>query len=174
MRGWVQSSSELLRELWWKCTTSAEWKLIYQSCSWSIAARILTCLLNWNYCVNSVVKLFKDSFDYFLWPCWVPTISVLTLAYCCSEGEGVRSILKMMLSSRRTPQSIACEVWSLRFQDKLYNSDSLLFVLILFYVILLLIIHLWCLYMYETWSWHTYSYAFGFVLKTGCDRKAAV
>ena len=25
--------------------------------------------------------------------------------------------------------------------------------------------------MYETWSWHTYSYAFGFVLKTGCDRK---
>ena len=28
MRGWVQSSSELLRELWWKCTTSAELKLI--------------------------------------------------------------------------------------------------------------------------------------------------
>ena len=26
MRGWVQSSSELLRELWWKCTTSAECK----------------------------------------------------------------------------------------------------------------------------------------------------
>ena len=25
------------------------------------------------------------------------------------------------------PQSIACEVWSLHFQDKLYNSDSLLF-----------------------------------------------
>ena len=23
----------------------------------------------------------------------------------------------------------------------------------------------------KTWSWHTYSYAFGFVLKTGCDRK---
>ena len=22
--------------------------------------------------------------------------------------------------------------------------------------------------MYETWSWHTYSFAFGFVLKTGC------
>ena len=69
----------------------------------------------------------------------------------------------------RNPQSIACEVWSLRFQDKLYNSGNLLIVVILFYVILLLIIHLWCLYMYETWSWHTYSYAFGFVLKTGCD-----
>ena len=25
--------------------------------------------------------------------------------------------------------------------------------------------------MYETWSWHTYSYAFGFVLKTGCDNR---
>ena len=24
--------------------------------------------------------------------------------------------------------------------------------------------------MYGTWSWHIYSYAFGFVLKTGCDR----
>ena len=36
----------------------------------------------------------------------------------------------------------------------------------------LLIIHLWCLYMYETWSCHTYSYAFGFILKTGCDNKA--
>ena len=69
----------------------------------------------------------------------------------------------------RNPQLVASEVWSLRFQDKLHNSDSLLFVLIPFYVILLLIIHLWCLYMYETLSWHTYSYAFGFVLKTGCD-----
>ena len=37
----------------------------------------------------------------------------------------------MLLSSRRTqPQSIAYEVGSLRFQDKLYNSDSLLIVLV--------------------------------------------
>ena len=35
----------------------------------------------------------------------------------------------------RNPQSIACEVWSLHFQDKLYNSDSLLVVLILFFMI---------------------------------------
>jgi hypothetical protein len=26
--GWVQSSSELLRDLWWKCTTSAECKTV--------------------------------------------------------------------------------------------------------------------------------------------------
>ena len=63
-----------------------------------------------------------------------------------------------MLSSRRTQPLVDCLwSWRLRFQDKLYNSDSLLFVLILFYVILLLIIHLWCLYIYENWSWHTYS-----------------
>ena len=42
----------------------------------------------------------------------------------------------------RNPQSIACEVWSHCFQDKLYNSDSLLIIVFLLYVILLLITHL--------------------------------
>ena len=43
------------------------------------------------------------------------------------------SILKMMLSTRLAqPQPIACEDWSLYFQDKLHNSDSLIVVLILF------------------------------------------
>ena len=55
----------------------------------------------------------------------------------------------------------------------LYNSNSLLFVLVFFFVILLLIIHLLCLYMYETLSCHTYRYAFGFVLKTSCDSSEA-
>ena len=83
-------------------------------------------------------------------------------------------ILKMMLSSRRTQPPVDCLwSWSHCFQDKLYNSDSLLIILILFYVILLLIIQLWCLYTYGTWSWHTYSYAFGFILKTGCDINTA-
>ena len=96
-----------------------------------------------------MVNLIKDgnkSFSgYFLWSCWVPTISVLTLAYCCSEGEScgevyLRCCLVLGVCSS---QSIACEVWSLRFQDKLYNSDScLLIVVFLFFVILLLIIHL--------------------------------
>ena len=121
--------------------------------------------------INKLKDGFKSLSGYFLWPCWVPTISVLTLTYCCSEGESCGEVFWRCcwVLGVRNPQSIACEVWSLRFQDKLYNSDSLLFVLVLFFVILLLIIYLWCLYMYETWSWHTYSYAFGFVLKTGCD-----
>ena len=72
----------------------------------------------------------------------------------------------------RNPRSIACEVWSRRFQNKLCISDRLLFIVGLFYVILLLIIPLWRRYMYETWSWHTYSYTFGFLLKTGCDTAA--
>ena len=162
--GWVKSSSKLLSELWWKCTTTAE-------CKTDISA-VLTVkrgldphMINW---IKDWVKLFSG---YFLWPCWVPTISVPTLAYCCSEGESCGEVFWRWcwVLGMRNPQLIVCEVWSLRFQDRLYNSDNLLFVVILFYVILLLIIHLWCLYMYETWSWHTYSYAFGFVLKTGCD-----
>ena len=39
-------------------------------------------------------------------------------------------------------RSIACEVWSLRFQDKLYNSDSLLIVLVPLFRDTVLIIHL--------------------------------
>ena len=70
----------------------------------------------------------------------------------------------------RNPRSIACEVWSRRFQLKLCISDRLFNLVSLFYVTLLLILPLWRHYMYETWSWHTYSYAFGFLLKTGCDK----
>jgi len=40
------------------------------------------------------------------------------------------SLLKMMLSSN--PRSIACEVWSFHFQDKLFISDNLLIVVSLF------------------------------------------
>ena len=137
LHGWVQSSSELLRELWWKCTTSAE-------CKTDISA-VLTVMSGLDpHKINKLKVGCKSYFDYFLWPCWVPTISVLTLAYCCSEGEscGEDFWRCCWVLGVRNPQSIACEVWSLHFQDKLYNSDSLLIVVILFYVILLLIIHL--------------------------------
>ena len=70
----------------------------------------------------------------------------------------------------RSPQSIAYEVWSLRFQDKLYNSDSLIVVVILFSWYNYWFIHLWCLYMYKTWSWHTYSYVFVFKKKSGVTK----
>jgi len=62
------------------------------------------------------------------------------------------------------PWSIACELWSLRFQKKLYIS----IVVSLFFVTLLPIILLWRHYIYKTW-WGTYDYVFSFLLKTGCD-----
>ena len=135
LRGWVQSSSELLRELWWKCTTSAE-------CKTDISA-VLTVKSGLDpHMINKLKDGYKSHSGYFLWPCWVPTVSVLTLT-AAQKGKLLRSILKMMLSFRRAqPQSIACEVWSLRFQDKLYNSDSPLVIVFLLFVILLLIIHL--------------------------------
>ena len=37
--------------------------------------------------INRLKDGYKSHSGYFLWPCWVPTISVLTLAYCCSEGK---------------------------------------------------------------------------------------
>ena len=37
--------------------------------------------------INKLEDGYKSHSSYFLWSCWVPTISVLTLAYCCSEGE---------------------------------------------------------------------------------------
>ena len=80
LRGWVQSSSELLRELWWKCTTSTE-------CKTDISA-VLTVMSGLDpHMINKLKDGFKSYSGYFLWPCWVPTISVLTLAYCCSEEK---------------------------------------------------------------------------------------
>ena len=131
---------KVLRDFYANCGESVQplqsVKLIYQPCSRLRADWTLT----WLILLKNEIKSLSG---YFLWPCWVPTISVLTLAYCCSEREGLWSLLKMLLSSRRTQPPVDCLwSWSLRFQDKLYNSDSLLIVFFSFFVILLLIIHL--------------------------------
>ena len=63
--------------------------------------------------INKIKDGYKSHSGYFLWPCWVPIISALTLAYCCSEGEGLWSFLKMLLSSRRTQPPVDC-LWSLK------------------------------------------------------------
>ena len=85
--------------------------------------------------INKLKDGYKSHSGYFLWPCWVPTISVLTLAYCCSEGESCGEVFWRCCWDLgvRNPQLIACEVWSLRFQDKLYNSDNLLIVVFTWY-----------------------------------------
>ena len=82
MRGWVQSSSEHLCVLWWKFTLSAE-------CKTDIST-VLTVKNGLDpHMINLIEHELKSYYGYFLWPCWVPTISVLTLAYCCSEGKVV-------------------------------------------------------------------------------------
>ena len=35
--------------------------------------------------INKLKDGYKSNFGYFLWPCWVPTISVLIIAYFCLE-----------------------------------------------------------------------------------------
>ena len=41
--------------------------------------------------INKLKDGYKSHSGYLLWPCWVPTISVLTLTNRCSEEEGVKS-----------------------------------------------------------------------------------
>jgi hypothetical protein len=66
--------------------------------------------------------------------CWVPTISVLTLVIIAAQRRKWCEVFWRWcwVLGLRNPRSIACEVWSLRFQDKLYNSDNLYSLLILF------------------------------------------
>jgi len=81
--------------------------------------------------INKLKDGFKSLSGYFLWPCWVPTISVLTLAYCCSEGKMYEVCWRCCwVLGVRNLQSITCEVWSLRFQDKLFWLENFRLVLI--------------------------------------------
>jgi hypothetical protein len=66
--------------------------------------------------------------------CWVPTKSVLTLVIIAAQRRKWCEVFRRCcwVLGLRDPRSIACEVWSLHFQDKLYNSDNLYSLLILF------------------------------------------
>jgi hypothetical protein len=104
MHGWVQSSLELLRELWWKCATSTEC-MIDQLCSRSRAAWTLTWLMNLN-------MDFNIDFWLFLWLCWVLTISVLILAYVVQRRISEWSTSPTTWSSEDAiNQSEACGRW---------------------------------------------------------------
>ena len=81
-------------DLWVKCTTSAECKTVITAVL-SVMSGLDPHMIN---LLEVDIKLFSG---YFLWPCWVPTISVLTLANCCSE-EGVVKVMKMLMIARRT------------------------------------------------------------------------
>jgi hypothetical protein len=88
-----------------------------------------------------LIAVSQSAFPWY-WPschiisntCWVPTISVLTLVIIAAQRRKWCQVFWRWcwVLGLRNPQSIACEVWSLRFQDKLYNSDNLYSLLILF------------------------------------------
>ena len=172
MRGWVQSSFKLLCDLWWKCATSADWKLIYQSCSRSRAARTLTCLLNWNHCLFQMLNCSKFIYFSHQLPCHncgmvsymiskyavnaqlifkmltalfsqplpliKPCMSFMFIIYllsttcahpCYNHTAQKRKLLEVCwrycwVLGACNPRSIACKVWSCRFQLKLCISDK--------------------------------------------------
>ena len=105
MRGWVQSSSELLRELLWKCTTSAE-------CKTDISA-VLTVKSGLD---PHMINKFKDEFSIIF---WLFLGALLSTNHKCTHPcllllrrKDVWSLLKMFLSSRRTQPPVDC-LWSL-------------------------------------------------------------
>jgi hypothetical protein len=85
---------------------------------------------------------------------------------CCSERGSCFEVLWgcCWVLGVRNPQSTACDVWSLRFQDKAYISDNLSFSYVILFMYSLI-----CHYMHETWSWHAYRFALGFLWKNRCD-----
>jgi hypothetical protein len=79
-----------------------------------------------------LIAASQSAFPWF-WPschifpntCWVPTISVLTLVIIAAQKKVMWSIWRWCwVLGLRNLRSIACQVWSLRFQNKLYNSDN--------------------------------------------------
>jgi hypothetical protein len=62
---------------------------------------------------------------------------------CCSEGGSCYE--DVLVLGVHNPQSTACDVWSLRFQDFSVNSDNLSFSYVILFLYSLL-----CHYMHET------------------------
>ena len=62
--------------------------------------------------INKLKDGFKSFFGYFLWPCWVPTISVLTLTYPLFRGEQWGRVLQWLwwVLRMRCPSQVRVEV----------------------------------------------------------------
>jgi hypothetical protein len=173
MRGWVQSSSELLHELWWKCATSAECK--------TNRSAVLTVKSDLDpHMINKLKDGLNIAFRLFLWPCWVPTISVLILAYAVQRRiPGWSTSSTTRSSEDAVNQSDACGRWrrSRIFIDivvrvKTFESTLVSVIKVNKYFLYVLSIILWY-YTHESiicvkfWSWNTYEMHSVFFGKTG-------
>jgi hypothetical protein len=173
MRGWVQSSSELLRELWWKCATSADCK--------TDRSAVLTVKSGLDpHMINEFKDGFNIAFRLFLWPCWAPTISVLILAYAVQRRILEWSTSPTTRSSEDAiNQSEACGRWRWSHVFIVIVVRVKTFVSTLVSVIKL--INLFCTfwamscditlmslsYVWNLWSWHTYEMHPVFLGKSG-------
>jgi hypothetical protein len=114
----------------------------------------------------------KSLSGYFLWPCWVPTISVLIFVYCYSEENGVK-LLKMLMLGVRSPQLIACGVGASVSRIELYNSDRFCkFVYVFIRILLLLFTSVY--YMYELDPGIHMGMHLVYFSKTRCDTQRVV
>jgi hypothetical protein len=112
MHGWVQSSLELSRELWWKCATFAECKI-----DRSVVLTIKSGLDP--HMINELKNGFNIAFRLFLWPCWVPTISVLILAYVVQRRTLERSTSSTTRSSEACDPPFRC-LWKMKMESRLH------------------------------------------------------
>jgi hypothetical protein len=101
MRGCVQSSSEFLRELWWKCATFAECK--------TDRSNVLTVKSGLDpHLINELKDGLNIAVWLFLWPCWVLTISVLILSYVVQRRILEWSTSTTTRSSEECSQPVRC------------------------------------------------------------------
>jgi hypothetical protein len=173
MHGWVQSSSELLHELWWKCATSAECK--------TDRSAVLTVKSGLD--PHMIIELndgFNIAFRLFLWPCWAPTISVLILAYVVQRRTLEWSTSTTTRSSEDAiNQSEACGRWRwsqvfivIVVRVKTFVSTLVSVIKVNKPFLYVLRNFLWY-YTHESiicvklWSWHTYEMHSVFYGKSG-------
>jgi hypothetical protein len=173
MHGWVQSSLELLRELWWKCATSAECK--------TDRSAVLTVKSSLDpHMINELKDGFNIDFWLFLWPCWVPTISVLILAYAVQRRTPEWSTSSTTRSSEDAiNQSEAYGRWRrsrvfivIAVRVKTFVSTLVIVTKVNKSFLYVLSNVLWY-YTHESnicvkfWSWHTYEMHSVLFRKTG-------
>jgi hypothetical protein len=173
MRGWVQSSSKLLRELWWTCATSVECK----------TDRSVVLTVKSGLDPHMIIELkdgFNIAFRLFLWPCWVPTISVLILTYAVQRRTLEWSTSSTTRSSEDAiNQSDASGRWRwsrvfivIVVRVKTFESTIVSVIKVNKYFLYVLSNVLWY-YTHESiicvrlWSWHTYEMHSVFFGKTG-------
>jgi hypothetical protein len=112
---------KVLRNFYANCGESVQplqsVKLIYQLCSRSRAAWTLTWLINLK--MDLILLL-----GFLLCPCWVPTISLLILAYAVQRRTPKWSTSTTARSSEECDQPVRC-LWKMKMESRLHSYRCL-------------------------------------------------